>query len=243
MLSLRCLLRPGPECDGIDYSQTILFEHYFTEMEQYHKFNRHRVAPSVSYFTPKLKQIYEAVTPPCGMLWKFTFYNNHGDDYYIGLDSIDMYDGENQIINVAKRSGHIGAVPHSVRDLSTSSSDALANDPRTPEKLFLKGQGIFSSKNCWLAPLSKCMTESERESCASRVLSNANSNMAEYQKKKRALLLPKENVVMVMFAYPTAISAIRFFNYSKSVRRGVKDYSISVDGKLVYLGTLLRAEE
>lgn len=161
--------------------------------------------------SPKLKQIYEVVAPPTGLLWKFTFFNNHGDDYYIGLDAIDMYDTDNQIVNVSRKGGHITAVPHSVRDLASSDVDPLNKDPRTPEKLFSRSFCHHSAgKSCWLAPLAKCMTEGEREACVVRSLSFSNSvDQSEYYKKKKPSNLFKENVVMVMLSYPVSIAAIR----------------------------------
>ena len=35
----------------------------------------------------------------------------------------------------------------------------------------------------------------------------------------------------------------RFFNYSKTPARGVRDFSVAVDGRVVFMGTLLPADK
>lgn len=209
--TLKYLLRPGPECDGVDFSQTLLFDQYFFDLEERRKKIKTFVNSPSAYVTPKLKQMYEAVTPPTGLLWKFTFFNNHGDDYYIGLDAIDMYDLDNLIVNFPRKGGNVSAVPFSVRDLSTSVADPLSKDPRTPDKLFVNSfNPVVAAKSCWLAPLARCMTETEKEAAVARTISmTKHSDGTEYGKKKSSSQLPKDNVVMVMFSYPVSVAAIR----------------------------------
>jgi hypothetical protein len=202
------LLRPGPECDGADFCQTLLFDQYFHDLEEQRRRSK-TISPS-AYLSPKLRQVCEVVTPPVGLLWKFTFFSNHGDEYYIGLDGIDLFDFEGQLINISRKGGHIGAVPFSVRDLSSSESDPLHSDPRTPDKLFGKSLQPGSSRGCWLAPLAKCMTEAEREISIKRSLSNTKAvDSTEYSRKKKASLFPKDNLIMAMFSFPVSIAAIR----------------------------------
>jgi hypothetical protein len=201
----RCILRPGPEYDGISFDQTLFFSHLAYEIEQY------RPPRSLPYISPKLKQTCETAQSPCGLLWKFIFHSNHGDDYYIGLDHLEFYDNENQLIEIEKSYGRICALPHSVRDLSISSGDPLNNDPRTPEQL-LNAQYFQEQQQkktcCWLSPLARCMTGVEREASMNRMVSKF-PNQDLYNKKKTGGIFPKENVVMVQFNYPVSVSAIR----------------------------------
>ncbi len=46
------------------------------------------------------------------------------------------------------------------------------------------------------------------------------------------------NVLFVMFHQPVAVAVVRFFNYSKSPKRGVKYFGIEVDHRVVYMGNL-----
>jgi hypothetical protein len=211
----RLILKPGIEYDGISFDQTIFFSHLLYEIEKQKSNNALLNAASSNrliYKTPRLRQTYETANSPCGLLWKFSFYSNHGDDYYIGLDHIDLYDEENRIISLESYSSmmHIESIPHSIRDLAISSSDPLAIDPRIPEKLFTSKYftDLNCKTNCWLAPLSKCMTQAEKDSCVIRTLGTT-LNSDNYIKKRRAYSFPHDNTLFIMFDYPVTVSAIR----------------------------------
>jgi hypothetical protein len=209
----RLILKPGMEYDGISFDQTIFFSHLVYEIEQHNRTNTLASASNrLVYKTPRLRQTYETANSPCGLLWKFSFYSNHGDDYYIGLDHMDFYDEDNHIISIESFSSmmHIEALPHSVRDLAISSSDPLAVDPRIPEKLFSSKYftDLNCKTNCWLAPLSKCMTADERDSGVIRTLGST-LNSDNYIKKRKSYVFPHDNTLFVMFDYPVTVSAIR----------------------------------
>lgn len=227
-LYFRTLLRIAPGYDGIDYTQTIYFDHLADLIQrvvaQQQKEKRTAVSstngmidqtrPS-AYISPKIKQVYEIVQVPSGLCYKFTLHNNHGDDYYIGLDHIDLYDTENKVIDLAAYGGYITAIPYSIQDLSTSDDDQYAQDPRIPEQLFnpafhqtqqqqpaphSTNSSTTSSNVSWLCPLAYCMTETERSACSKRLSSSGGGGGGCY---------PKQNTLYIHFAYPVAISAIR----------------------------------
>jgi hypothetical protein len=51
-----------------------------------------------------------------------------------------------------------------------------------------------------------------------------------------------DNVLFVMFDRPVTVSVVRFFNYSKTPMRGVREIGIDVDGSVVFMGTLRSAD-
>ena len=82
----RVLLRRAPGCDGIHFGQILFLD----DINQ----GLHLSRPIIrtSYVTPRIHQDYEAPLHPTGMIWKFTFYENWNDAFFIGLDGIEMFD-------------------------------------------------------------------------------------------------------------------------------------------------------
>jgi hypothetical protein len=46
------------------------------------------------------------------------------------------------------------------------------------------------------------------------------------------------NVLFVMFHMPISVSLIGIYNYSKTPSRGVKDFNIELDDRLIYVGSI-----
>jgi hypothetical protein len=106
------------------------------------------------FFNPLIKQDYENIDIPCGLMWKLVFRENWNDSYYIGLDAIELFDGRGRKIDLGEPSiNSIGALPRSLQDIQTNSNTL---DCRTPEKLFIGREAAVNVS--WLAPLSKSMT-------------------------------------------------------------------------------------
>lgn len=233
----RCVLRPAPGCDGVKFGQSILFRDVFARNKE-HSFVQ--PAPPPKYISPPLRQDYEVPYLPTGQLWKFTFYENFSDGYYLGLDGIEMYDSSNTRLNLDEIGASVTAVPHSLQDLSSTEA-ANEDDPRTPDKLFFPADSCFvpgQEKHVpWLAPIARCMTRQERAAAAYRVQSlQRGGGGHELQ------FLP-DNALFVLFPEPMSVSLVRLYNYSKTVGRGVKTLSIHVDGKLIFMGNLLPADK
>lgn len=211
----QCLLRQGPACDGVRFAQTILFSDVCDILQGKHKGfaapsklrpGQQREARLSSYITPLVRQDFEAPLNPTGMLWKFTFFDNWNDGYYIGLDAIEFYDEQGRLIDVGALGSQMQAVPYSVQDLSP----ALAADPRTPAQLFAplaQREAAPDGTACWLSPLARCMTPQERAACVRRV--SKCGAAGGYDTTQTAPSLPVNNVLFVFFQEPVTVAAIR----------------------------------
>jgi len=205
----RCMLRQGPGCDGVSFAQTILFSDVLTLMDRDHPVYSSSLSGSYktrkAYISPTLKQDYETTYQASGLLWKITMFNNWNDGYYIGLDAVELFDREGNMIDVVALDAQISAVPYSLDDLDLSRT---SQDPRTPLRLFSSSRAgqMDSNASSWLCPLSRCMTPQERANCAYRLLHNY---IPKKQQSDSAFSFPKNNVLFIMFNYPVCISAIR----------------------------------
>ena len=271
----RCLLRPGPGCDGVAFGQTLLF----SDIEELHEGRQPNCFSAVSstgvaagaafvsgrqqvqfgaqsalrpraYISPPLRQDYETQVspqPPTGLLWRFTFFDNWNDGYYIGLDAIELFDLRGMAIDVLGQArALVTAVPYGLQDIndaaspggSKSSMHGDYEDPRTPDKLFSKpficggeepnaDRKVESgeaerAQSCWLCPLARCMTPEERAACARRLkLETEAATEAKVgggvAATKDRFNFPKNNTLLVQFNHPVTISAIRYVVMIESV--------------------------
>lgn len=242
------VFRVAPGCDGIEFGQTVFMSDIrnpskirmpglASEIREMDDKNNNdgnagiggNNSKSIRYISPQLKQDFEAPYNPSGLLWKFIFYENWFDGYYIGLDAIEMFDKEGNLLNLKTCGAVVSASPHSLRDLEPQipNNEKQKSDPRTPEKLFLPfrdkdGNKVKEKSSSWLAPLSRSMTHAEKSSAAIRIkqkqIITINENLRRQRKNCilklvaptfEELVLPVENVLYVMFPYPVAVSFIR----------------------------------
>jgi hypothetical protein len=251
VLMSNLLLRTGPLYDGVRFGQYFTFDRWIETLGKLSSTAMNSTMSSkggpLSYITPRLKQTYEVLTPVSGLSFVFSFFSNHGDHYYVGLDKMEFLDEEMQVIDVLSL-GEVTAVPYSVRDLANSSSSAeqdiaLAHDPRIPPALFLhsrQGSGPqHSSSSSWLSPLAHSMLPAEREACVQRIQSQLHKTTTG----SRVSVLPADNTLFVLAHFPVRIAAIRMWNYSKNPLRGVKEFCLTIDGNVMFMGSLLSATE
>jgi hypothetical protein len=155
-------------------------------------------------------------------------HENWNDPYFVGLDRIEFFDLSGELIDIGECGGGIMALPHSTRILDSNNNSSGELDPRTPRKL-IKTKSLTNNTS-WLAPLSRCMTEQERlRSGGDQVPNNYSSVSCHF---------PPNNTLFIMFPYPVAISYIKIYNYSKTPARGIKEFSLYADHRLVYMGLI-----
>lgn len=236
----RCILRPAPGCDGVRFGQTIYLRDVIKNDNNCSAAGggggAGGLVPRPKYISPPLRQDYEVPYLPSGQLLKLTLIDNFGDGYYIGLDGVELFDENNDRLVVDGKRATVTAVPHSLQDLASSASGP---DPRTPDKLFFR----HDEAECaapgkanhipFLAPIARAMTKQEREAAGNRV-------QASYKTKSNFSFF-LDNVIFVLFAAPIRLSLVRIYNYAKATGRGVKTLAIHIDGKLIYMGSLLPA--
>lgn len=94
----------------------------------------------------------------------------------------------------------------------TEISKSGEEDTRVPANLFSgRNKNTREASDAWLAPLASSLGN------------------------------PQGNLVFIVFNEPIVISLIKFWNYSKTPERGVKDLDIYLDDQLVYSGSLRKA--
>ena len=253
----RVILRPGPGIDGVEFGQVILFRDLWNLASGYystHKLltNGKTNSSTLSYMTPVIRQDYQvnyytpetpettAVTgvPTKGMLWKFVFLSNHGDEYYLGLDAIEMFDENGVLIDLRGVSSRgsllnplIYAVPESINDVLANDieeldhSGSIHRDNRLPGSLFDYGPVQFkkpwdyyvSKHTGWLSPLSKSMTEQERlVACrrfsTSEPFSGTSDRTSNVPNARQEFQFHENNVLLILFHIPVTVSLIRYEN-------------------------------
>lgn len=94
----------------------------------------------------------------------------------------------------------------------TEISKSGEEDTRVPSNLLNhRNKNTWEANDAWLAPLASSLGNSQG------------------------------NLVFIVFDEPIVISLIKFWNYSKTPERGVKDLDIYLDDQLVYSGSLRKA--
>jgi hypothetical protein len=242
------VFRPAPGCDGVEFGQTVFIGDVLhpsknrmpglaSEIRENGEYNdsgngSSSASRAIRYISPAIKQDFEAPIHPSGSLWKFIFYENWFDGYYVGLDAIEMFDAEGGLINIRECGAYVTATPHSLLDLlpptpNNTHGEKPNSDPRTPEKLFQPFRDKEGNKRSdrsfsWLAPLSRSMSQLEKCSSSHRIkqkqINVINDKMKIMRKNNlifappvfESLVIPVENVLYVMFPYPVAVSYIRY---------------------------------
>ena len=102
--------------------------------------------PANSVSQSGLLQEYEPISMPIGFNFRINLFSTHGDNYYIGLNGIELYDqlGNLLIVNPQEE---VMANPAGIKGLP-----GMENDVRTLDKLFNGKNQMFDDRNMWMAP-------------------------------------------------------------------------------------------
>ncbi|CAD8126525.1 unnamed protein product [Paramecium sonneborni] len=158
-------------------------------------------------------QDYETTQLPQGTKIVIKLLSTWGDLHYIGLNGIEIYDP-----NGEKLYPKLLAKPFSVKELPQ-----MEMDVRTPDKLLNDINITLDAKQMWLSPFVNSYTD--------RLKTNINSSVFDQ-------ISYQVNKLILLFDTPQQISAISFYNYSKTPVRGVKECEISIDDNIMYQGYL-----
>ncbi|XP_043465005.1 katanin-interacting protein-like isoform X2 [Leptopilina heterotoma] len=138
------ILRRAPGCCHYDFVQKIsLINPPTTEMTVPNQPGLHH---SITPEDSSEDLDYEATSVPFGFVYQIVIFSTWGDPYYVGLNSIEMYDAEGQKILLTEE--NIAAYPESVNVL-----EGMDNDIRTPDKLIDNVHDSCDGQHSWLAPI------------------------------------------------------------------------------------------
>ncbi|EGZ21669.1 hypothetical protein PHYSODRAFT_492265 [Phytophthora sojae] len=92
-------------------------------------------------------QQYQTPLFPTGYIIKFVFSSTWGDQFYLGLNGVELYDRDNQLIPLC--SEIIDAQP---RDINILKEPGATQDVRTLDKLYDGVNNTYDDRHMWLAP-------------------------------------------------------------------------------------------
>ncbi|CAD8133437.1 unnamed protein product [Paramecium octaurelia] len=198
-------LRPAP-CEEINFVQTLIL-----------------TQPNNNSYTGNLVSNYELFNqnyiiayPPCGMLVTIYLFNTWGDNNYIGLNGLEIYDHQGSAL-LSRR-----IIPYTIHSVPQ-----LEDDPRVVQNLVIPPHDITCQpQKSFLAPFINTPMEK---------LKNKNAIIIQ---KARDLERQDINKIYVLFDKLTCFSGIDFYNYTKDWQRGVKQVHIYINNRLIYQGNI-----
>ncbi|CAM9319227.1 unnamed protein product [Lampetra fluviatilis] len=138
------LLRKGPGNCHFDFAQEIIFREFSPGSAQARA--QQTSCRQIPKTIEQQSMAYEAPAMPCGFIFQLQLLTSWGDPYYIGLNGLEIYDAEGQLIPLTEN--HMTAFPDSVNVL-----EGVCGDVRTPDKLIDGVNDTHNGRHMWLAPI------------------------------------------------------------------------------------------
>ncbi|KAL5254351.1 hypothetical protein ACHWQZ_G013960 [Mnemiopsis leidyi] len=137
-------LRRAPGTTHYDFGQII-------DLSEKPEYNKEIISRGDLINVRKLIPDYEISLLPAGFVYQLYIYCSWGDPYYVGLNGIELFDEQGQLIELIP--DQISAVPESVNVLYQDQQIMRGGDVRTPDKLINHVTNDDSARNSWLAPI------------------------------------------------------------------------------------------
>jgi len=199
------VIRKAPGTANFDFG-------YSVKVPQSTGWETNEISAYNKYQNMPISLFQEYLTPalPTGFTFEIILYSTYGDIHYIGLNGIEMYDLlgrpmlQNQNYHVQYK---LDANPSSINQLP-----GLSNDIRTPDKLTDGYNETSDDRHMWLAPYKN-----------TKLYAVTNREVAK-----------NPNIITICFNAQVALGGIRIWNYAKTPSRGVQEFSIFCDNRIIY---------
>ena len=190
-----------------------------------------------SFKTPRL---------PCGVALRIEIYSTWGDDLFVGLNGLDIFDENGVLINSNS------STKSAIKNVFADNRDVLIptefqNDPREVSNLMNGTNFTRNDLHVWLAPLGslrekeinggdvKLSKNKKLDQNCDQYDNNDTDNDIEGGGNYRDVITS----VTITFSHPVTLSLIRVFNYNKSrthCTRGVRECSLFLDDVMIFEG-------
>ena len=187
---------------------------------------------------------------PAGKCLKIEILSTWGDDLYVGLNGLDIFDADGNLLsNTYNRDSQslIQSVTRENKKCEMDGSQEYKNDPRDVTNLVNGTNFTRDDLHVWLAPLGSlrdrdsqnCTDSSNTNNERSDELRNDDSEVKNKYNNEVGNAYPLITTISINFTHSVVISLIRVFNYNKSrthCTRGVKDCILKLDDVIIYRG-------
>ena len=166
---------------------------------------------------------------PRGKILKMEIYSTWGDGLYVGLNGLDIFDENGDLLS-NNSSGKSSVLRIESDRKNLLSSPEFENDPREVSNIVNGTNFTRNDLHVWLAPLGHLENNNENND------NNGNSNNCNNNNTSEKKLITS---ISIFFKKSITISLIRVFNYNKSrthCTRGVRDCVFKLDDVTIYEG-------